>query len=348
MRAIGSKRPPAFICRRPFYFARHITPASHFFLPRIPTFALVFSADSLNNICMSANPKHDDRLIIRERDDIPPEQAEHEQTANHAKRKSVFKQLGSYRAEIIIEILLVVICAILGVAFQLKMMLTVSLICCAAAVPDILTAGLVRKNDPVRKHGKAMMYFFIAMGLLRTAAWGISIFFGAMLMLIFFPQLGGLADVGAITGFIVTMIVSVIIFPITLLGVLHGWSLPGGVFFCRELTTIRRLEHREEYADFDIEALNPANSLKILAIGSSISIAIFSVTLVVLLVTLIFKPQGNGVGEFLIVGIVVAQLLIPIPWYVLFTTKFVEQWPNPNDPLPEVIEPLSPEEIQFL
>jgi len=83
---------------------------------------------------------HSEQMDFASTDDDRPEDAQAEQT----RRKNVFRNLGTYRIKIVIEIFLILACMVLGVAFQFKVMLTVSLFCVAAAIPDFVTAILVR------------------------------------------------------------------------------------------------------------------------------------------------------------------------------------------------------------
>lgn len=273
---------------------------------------------------------------------------EQESVDNQSRRHNVFRRLGSYRIEIVIEIFLIFACMVLGVAFQFKVMLTVTLFCLAAAIPDWVTAWLVRRNDPDRRHGKTLMYFFIASGLMRTASLGLGTFICSMLAVVFIPFVMGLADVGAITGLIVTMGMFVFIFPITFVGVLHGRKLPGGIFFCRDLTKLRRLKDKGERVDLDIESMNPVSSLRMLAGASAISAAVFSMTVVILGSSLLAGNQMNEATQLILIAVVLAQLVVPVAWYVYFCIHFVDPWQPPEAVEDNDIEPLRPGEIQFL
>ena len=269
--------------------------------------------------------------------------AEESRQASHRK---VVRKLGSYRGEIAIELFLIVACMLLGVAFQLKIMMTISLFCIAAAIPDIVTGILVRRSDPDPRHGKALLYFFVASGLLRTATLGVGVFVSCLLAFMLFPFAGGLADVGAVTGLLVTMGVFVVVFPLTLLGVRHGLKLRDGVFFCRELTRLRR--HHGE-AGIRLDELNPVSSLRILAAGSAISAAVFSMASVFAVIA--FLSSGNRPPEWtqlIMVAVVLAQLVIPVAWYIFFCVRFVDPWQTDRTVLGETQDPLRPDEFQVI
>ena len=235
----------------------------------------------------------------------------------------------------------------LGVAFQLKVMLTVSLFCVAAAIPDMVTGILVRRCDPDPAHGKALMYFFMASGLLRTASLGVVVFLVCILTFLLLPMVGGLADVGAVAGLLVTMGVFVVVFPITCLGVMHGLKVPGGVFFCRDLTRIRR---RPAGTVSDRAGhWNPTHSLRILAAGSAISAAVFSMSTVFLAAAMSLpgKPV-NGVVQVIMISILLAQLVIPVVWYIFFCVRFVEPWQDGPHNEAVALAPPPPDDLQFL
>jgi len=266
-------------------------------------------------------------------------------------RRRALQKLGSYRVEILIELFLIFACAVLGVAFQFKLMLTLSLFCIAVAIPDGVTGFLLRRDDPERRHGKALFWFFVAAGLMRSATLGLTIFIGSMIAVFVVPGLGGLADVGALTGLLVTLTVFVVIFPVTFVGVWHGWNLPGGVFFCRELTRLRRQRQRKgaslESSPIDLRALNPASSLKLLAACSSISASIFSLTVVLVGVSVAQEAnRPDRLMEALVVITVMAQFVIPIAWFIAFCARFVEPWQVVQEQQDE--RPLGPDEIQYL
>ncbi len=254
-------------------------------------------------------------------------------------------KLGSYRAEIVIELLLIVACTVLGVAFHLKFMITLSLLCMAVAIPDIVTGVLCRLEDPERKHGKALMHFFVAAGLLRTATIGLMIFFGSFFLIIARPArvFQGLADVGAVTGLLITVGVLIVVFPITFVGAWHARNLKGGVFFCRELTKLRKMKNSVE-ANIP---LDPIKSLRFLALGSSVSVAVFSITGVVVLASMIEVNRNNEVFiQLSILAVSLAQLVIPVVWYVFFNARFIEPWRAAQASFES--RPLEAGEIDFL
>lgn len=212
------------------------------------------------------------------------------------------------RNELAFELAFVVLCFVLAIGLNLKVVLAVVLTCLKFAIPDFVTACLVLKNDSSRAHGVGVAFLFLATGMARASQFAfMALFFSACVVVPFIPGMAWrqLFAVGLGTGFVCAFGFLAFVFPLTFVAVLIAKKANIELWFASELTKLRRSSDAKR-AKIKLQI---GRSVGILSLVSGISLA-------VCLVSLLFLMPQQGIVLDLALILLLGAFVLPIPWIV--------------------------------
>ena len=221
------------------------------------------------------------------------------------KTTTVFRKV---RNELAFELAFVVLCFVLAIGLNFKVVLAVALTCLKFAIQDFVTAYLVVKNDSSRAHGVGVAFLFLATGMARASQFAfIALFFSACLILPFIPGMAWrkLFAIGLGTGFVCAFGFLAFVFPLTLIAVLIAKKANIELWFASELTKLRRSSDAKR-AKIKLQI---SRSVGILSMVSGISLA-------VCLIGLLFLMPQQGVVLDLALILLLGAFALPIPWII--------------------------------
>lgn len=224
------------------------------------------------------------------------------------------------------ELAILLVCVLLGVALDVKVLISVALLCLCATVPDLVTGFMAWRKDPEPNHGRALFWFFVASGLAKTGCLGIAIFCVSLFAFMFLP--GGIrdfADIGGVAGFALTTGFFLVVLPPTVIGAWFGRRVDGGVMFCPGLTKLRRGRRIPD----SHWSMSPYMCLGRLAVFSAISASLLGTACLLAITSFLMTPKqelSSSAQILLMTGFILVVFVIPIGWYIYFATRFADPW----------------------
>ena len=218
--------------------------------------------------------------------------------------------LGRLKNEFKIEFVVTVFCFLLALGLTTKVVVAITAACLRFALPDMFTAALVLRHDPSRRHGIAVALLFLAMGMCRSASVAFFAVLGIAAFSMLFKVVPGPVFLASLsTCILVVYVFLLLIFPSTFIAFLIAKRSKIRLSFAHELTRLRR-------SGGDIDELDEQNSIRLIAIGSAISLS-----MVICSSVFIYALRPNVQAGPEILAIIFATFTAPFVWIWLFTSS---------------------------